>query len=786
MRCVFQTLFALLIGSVIAAQTPGVGQWRDHLPYSNIIAVAESPDRVYAAASGGVFALVKADNSLERLSKVNGLSDIDISTISYNPYNGKLIIAYTDGNLDVVLKKAITNVPDIKLSTLIGNKTINGIFFSNQYAYLATGFGIVVFDTDKMEVSATYIIGPNSTYVNVLGVTSDGQNLYAATTNTVYQASLSSPNLSDFNNWTVLPGKGGHALPNGVYNQIAYIKGSVLLCYSYLQTNGAGSINKDTIYQFTPALNKWQIFDQGMSCYSLKVDNGFIVTATNQYLAVYDTTFSKINAIAQYPFGYMNPNMAIKTAAGPIEVWVGDSYYGLVHAHNNYSGQNYFPNGPKRSDCYALTSNSGVIAMAPGAHADNWGNMYNNAGISTFVNETWKTLNYMDYAILGTDYDFLSAAIDPRNSSHIMFGSLGFGVFEFNNNIMGRVWSYNRGNSTLRPISPTDTLTAIGGMCYDPNGNLWMTNLFTPYMIQCFDAAGTWHAFDCTSILQAGNIEIGPILVGQNGLKWAILPRGRGMMIYDDKGTISNPNDDRLRHLTFSPGTGGLPGTEVYCLVEDANQQIWVGTDAGIAVFYNPDNMFANSGYDAQQILIQQGIHVQILMGTQTVTALAIDGANRKWIGTASGGIYLMSADGTQQILNFNKDNSPLLSNAINAITINGKNGEVFIGTDKGVVSYRSTATDGDSGFNDVYAYPNPVKHDYEGPIAIAGLTTNADVKITDITGNLIFQTKALGGQAIWDGKNFKGERAHTGVYIVFCSDSDGKQTFVTKILFIN
>jgi len=788
-RIILSVVFVFACFS-IQSQTTGVGQWRDHLPYSKVLAVTETPDRVYAACSGGIFALVKADNSLERLTKVNGLSDFSISTINYNSYNGKVIIAYTDGNLDVLLNKQITNVPDIKLSTIIGNKTINSIFFVNQFAYLATGFGIVVFDTDKMEISDTYIIGNNSTFVNVQGITSDGLSLYAATTTSIYTASLSAPNLSNYTYWTQMTGGSGHTLPVGIYNQIVCFRGSIYFNFSNLQTSGGANTEKDTIYQYNPGPNTYQVFEKTMNCFSIKVNQGFMVTLHDLNALVYDSSAvapgalpALINAITNYPFGNINANMAIKAARGK-DIYIADNFYGLVHSTDNYNAWKFYPNGPKRSDCYAMTYGGGTISMVPGSHADNWGNMYNNSGISTFVNENWTTLDYTNYFILGRDYDFLATAVDPNNSQHIMYGSLGFGVFEFTNNILGNIWNYDRGNCTLRPRSATDTLTAVGGMAYDNAGNLWVTNLLTNYLIHCRDASGTWHAFDCTSAI--ANVEIGSIIVGQNGLKWAILPRGRGILVYDDRGTISNPNDDRVRRLTFSAGSGGLPGTEVYSIAEDADGQIWVGTDAGIAVFYNPDNMFASSGYDAQQILIQQGIHVQILMGTQTVTALAIDGANRKWIGTASGGVYLMSADGTQQVLNFNKDNSPLLSNTLNAITINGKTGEVFFGTDKGVVSYRSTATDGDTGFNDVLAFPNPVTHDYEGPISIRGLTTNADVKITDITGALIYQCKAQGGEAQWNGKNFKGERAHTGVYIVFCSDSDGKQTFVTKILFIN
>jgi hypothetical protein len=632
-----------------------------------------------------------------------------------------------------------------------------------------------------MEVKDTYYIGTNAAYVNVLDMCSDGQNLYAATANGIYTASMTAPNLANFTYWSVLHGGSGITLPLGTYNQIASFNGKTYFNFSKNMTSG--TYQQDTVYSYDPALNQWARFESQMDCHSIRAAYGYLLTAHNGDVIVYDGGLNKVNIVFGTPFGGFAVNAAIKGSGG-LDIYTADHFMGLVYSINSYKATSYAPNGPHKPDVFAMAYSNGTISLAPGSHADNWGNRYNNAGLSTFINEEWATNDYTNYPILGTDFDFISTAIDPSNPKHILYGSLGFGVFEFLGGNLSTIYNYHHGNCSLKPRSVSDTMTWVGGMNFDPAGNLWVTNLFTNDLLHCREPNGTWHAFDCSSII--GNVEVGNVIVGQNGIKWAILPRGRGILLYDDRGTLSNPNDDRIKQLIFTKGKGALSGTDVYSIIEDKNQQIWVGTDAGICVFYNPDNMFANTGYDAQQILIQQGVHVQILMETQTVTALAVDGANRKWIGTASGGAFLMSADGTQQIYNFNKDNSPLLSNNINAITINGKTGEVFFGTDQGVVSFRSTATEGGDSFSDVYAFPNPVKHDYEGPIAIKGLTTNAEVKITDISGELIYQTKALGGQALWDGKNFKGERARTGVYIVFCSDTDGKQTLITKILFIN
>jgi hypothetical protein len=174
------------------------------------------------------------------------------------------------------------------------------------------------------------------------------------------------------------------------------------------------------------------------------------------------------------------------------------------------------------------------------------------------------------------------------------------------------------------------------------------------------------------------------------------------------------------------------------------------------------------------------------LLGEQVVTAIEVDGANRKWLGTAGGGVYLVSDDGLEQIHQFNAGNSPLLSDNIIDISIDGISGEVFMGTDKGIISFRGEALTGSTFYDKVVVYPNPVREDYQGPVAIKGLVERTTVKIMDMSGNLVFETESLGGQALWDGTNFTGERVATGVYMVFLSNSDGTLTHVTKLLFIH
>src|ERR1019366_1210598 len=273
------------------------------------------------------------------------------------------------------------------------------------------------------------------------------------------------------------------------------------------------------------------------------------------------------------------------------------------------------------------------------------------------------------------------------------------------------------------------------------------------------------------------------LLVDQNNQKWVIVYRS-GIMVYN--GTTAAANTSNTKILTTTVGQGALPSLNVFCLAEDQDGQIWVGTDQGIAVFYSPSTLFSGQNFDAQQILVEQDGNAQILLLTETVQSIAIDDANRKWIATERSGVFLMSADGTTQIYHFDESNSPLLSNNVISIAINHKTGEVYFGTEEGIISFRGTATEALDDFTDVYSFPNPVKSSYEGPIAIKGLMNNSTVKITDINGTLQYETQSEGGQAIWNGKNFSGVRVSTGVYMVFCTSTDGTKKIATKILFIN
>jgi len=227
--------------------------------------------------------------------------------------------------------------------------------------------------------------------------------------------------------------------------------------------------------------------------------------------------------------------------------------------------------------------------------------------------------------------------------------------------------------------------------------------------------------------------------------------------------------------------------SNVYSIAEDLDGNIWIGTDQGPLIYYNPERVF-DDDLKAYRINIPRNDGTGLgdyLLTTETITSIAIDGANRKWLGTTNSGAYHLSSDGTTLIKNFNEQNSPLLSNYIVSLAVDNKSGDIWFGTLKGIQSVRGEATTGEEKFTNVYTFPNPIKGDFTGNVTITGLMRDSQIRITDISGNLVYETVSDGGQATWDLKIYNGRRVATGVYLIFCSSSDGSQSYVTKMLVI-
>jgi ligand-binding sensor domain-containing protein len=360
------------------------------------------------------------------------------------------------------------------------------------------------------------------------------------------------------------------------------------------------------------------------------------------------------------------------------------------------------------------------------------------------------------------------------------------GLYQVTNGVITNHWdSYN---SPLQSVSitPSDTTkyTTVSGLFFDPVGNLWITNSKVSSPLKVLKKDNTWQSFTLSPYNSGSAESVSEhLIIDSRNYKWITIPRHNKLIVFNDNRTIDDKSDDEIAQIDLN-SSANIQTSQINCIVEDLNGNIWIGNNVSIKVVYNPGSAFSKQLY-AKNILLEQNGYVQNLFEFESVTAIAVDGANRKWVGTSKAGVFLISANGTEQILHFNENNSPLLANQITSITIDQESGEVYFGTTAGIISYRGTATAGAKNYEDYLVFPNPVRETYSGPITVKGLMENSFCKIVDNAGLLVWQGYSYGGQLVWNGLDFNGKKPATGVYFVFASSDTGEEKQVAKLLFI-
>lgn len=773
-RICFSASSLLLFMGFTFSQGVAIGQWREHLPYNSVISVVDNGADIYAATPYAIFVYDKEDFSISRLSKVNKLSDIGITGIEKHSGENTIIITYENGNIDLLKDNAVQNIGDIKRSNIQGSKKINNMYMLGDIVYFSCDFGIVVFDIDRKEVKETWFIGPNGDHIAVYDLCFFNDTIYAGTSGGLYYAYSGSPNLANYSYWH---------LDSSVYRS-GFNYNLVQPFYDKLVINITKNIwDTDTCYYKTAG--EWNTLTAlGTGNRSqIRTYGDRLIVAQPGAIIFMDTSLTEVERFWSFGDIFLWPNDVIKDSSDPNTWWICDNESGLIKNTLVWINEFILPQGPYTDEVYALASGSGIVAGVPGARDISWNNTYKRGGIFVFSNEQWNNLSQNNEPAFDTIWDMLSIVIDPQNSNHQFIGSYGKGLVELLDNEIVNI--YDQSNTPIGGTSGMTNDVRVSGLTYDQDNNLWITTSYTNQCLTVKTSTNQWYNYSFPVI--SSSDVISDIVVDDYGTKWMILPKGGGMFVFNDNGTFSNTADDKYKRLTTTVGSGNLPSMNVFSIEIDKDGRIWIGTDKGIAVFYYPQNVFSGQNYDAQQILVEVGGYVQPLMESESVNCIVVDGANRKWIGTEKGGAFLLSSDGTSEIFHFTQENSPILSNSIGSIAIMPETGEVFFGTYSGLISYKSTATEGPEVYVDtvhVYAYPNPVRPDYTGIIAVKNLVEDSWVKITDMYGNLILETQALGGQAVWDGKLPDGTKPSSGVFLVFATNADGSETLVTKILF--
>lgn len=718
------------------AQNIPIGTWRMHISYNDIHTVFITPSKIYGAAENGIVILTLSDNSISTVTKLNGLSSTNISQIAFDQPRNQLLVTYADGDIDVIRDNEIVNVNTLKISGIIsGSKRINHISINGNLAYLSTDFGVVVFDLAQLAVKETWRdIGSGGTALGINQSTFYTDSIFLASADGILAGKLTD-NLLDYNNWKRFD---AGAL-NGNIQSITTFDGTV-----YAAINGSG------IYQYED--NGWQLepYLSGMQYQNITANQNLLVTAGSSLYRVMSNDAASIVSDK-----IENPHVAFEDSAG--KLWIGDSQNGLVSDRSG-SFESFTANGPTFSRGFRLQYDNSTIYAVSGGFNSSLAPLGNEEYVNSFSNGLWSV-----------DSDWLSkdiTEIQINTKKYVASSGYGLQVIQESGTIL-----FDESNSPLenvaagRNVRITDIAASSDGV--------WVANAGATQSLHLLKSDNTWESFSFP-LIAAARYPVS-IEVDYSGNVWMVLnpSNGGGVLVF-------NKTNGQSVYLTDATNGGGLPSKFVYSIAIDRDGFVWVGTDEGVAYFPNPAGVF-NSTINAAKPVFEN----RFLLRDERVTAIEIDGGNRKWMGTENG-VWLFNEFGESQIYNFNAENSPLLSNTIVDLEINDQSGEVFMMTDAGMVSFRSDATVGDITFNKIKIFPNPVMNQFNGQVGISGLVTDAIVKITDVSGKLMWQSKANGGSASWNVRDYNGRRAATGMYLVFCITQDGTESMVGKIAVVN
>ncbi len=776
-------ILVTILSAVCTFAQTAIGEFRSHVSMNSFLSVAVDDETVYAATNNGLFLLDKttiydADPEFSTWTKVEGLSDIDIVKIHCDRENNVMIICYDNGNIDVIRNDKLVNIRDVKDKSMSGSKRLKNCRTFGNIAYLVYPFGIVMIDLDKLVISDTWFTKRENQVVPT-DVLIWNQQCYVSTEEGLFSMSVSSPMISDFSQWEKLK-------PWNV-SQLVQTSGRLFVVKEHV-AEMQGS--QDSLFVMSP--DGWTFTGKTSSSIPYLTNQGdTTVVCYWDGVELLDVDAERLYYSSWYEAGYY-PNAREGILDGQ-NIWVADHSYGLVQINIPYFSRRFFKApGPYADYVEGLAAQNGVVAVVHGSRKGStaFSPAYHHPAVSWFQNQTWayNSEEFLTYDTNMRTYDLTTIAINPLDETEWSVASWGNGIFKCKNHQV--VAHYNAANSLLDSVS--DGKTFVSGLQYDSKGNLWMTNSYSNKMLKMLEPNGTWHAYNITVGVVSNNVNevvAEQLLVDSHGYKWVNFPRDATynryhLIAFSDNGTYDNYGDDRLARIDMNVAAE-VSSSSVYCMAEDLDGEIWIGTDKGVKVIYYPEKVFTGNSYP-RNILLEQDGYVSVLFEYEQVTAIAVDGANRKWIGTSKAGVFLMSENGQEQLLHFTAEDNPLFSNQIESICIDQLSGEVFFATAKGLVSYRSTATAGFETYEENLVYPNPVPHGYAGMVAVSGLKSNSLCKITDSAGRLVWQGYSHGGQLVWDGKDHYGNRPATGVYYVMVSDENGKEKIVTKFVFIN
>ena len=733
--------------------------WQGYFSYNDIRDVSQSATAIFAASENALFSKNSSTNQIKTTNTIDGLSGQTIVSLYYSPTSNKTLVGYENGLMTVINEAdgSMLNVVDIINKQLPANiKKINHFMEYNGIVYVSCDFGIVQFNLATMLFGDTYFIGNNGAEISVSQTAVFNGFIYASTIDGIRKADIANKNLIDFNQWT--------QIATGSWSSIETFDTELIAI------NATGNIHK-----YNSGSNSFTSYLQlPQAAVDMRTSENYLLITTLNSVYIYN---KQMILVRQINSSQIIETTVSFTCATTIEdkIYIGTKENGIYTTTISVSSafENTMPSGPSRNNIFALQTTATSLWAVYGDY-DLFYNPYpkDSYGISKFSEKGWLNIPYQQ--VLGAK-SLIRVGVNPSNENEVYIGSYDAGMLKIENDIPSVL--YNPTNSAIEAIANTNDVW-INGLVFDKSGNLWMNNSQVDNAIKVLKTDGTWQSFSTQSIIgNPKNTTYGRMSIDKNGTKWTGTINN-GLVGFNEKGNV-------FKKITVGADTGNLPNEDVRVAAVDNNNQLWIGTSKGLRVLSNVTSFLTEDKLTTKPIIILEDNLAQELMYEQFITDIVVDGANNKWIGTTDSGVFLVSPNGQETKYHFTITNSPLPSNSINDIEINNITGEVFIATTKGMISFKGTATSANEDLNNVYVYPNPVRPDFEGTVKIAGLLNKATVKITDIEGNLVYETTSEGGTIEWDTTAFGKHKVASGVYMIFVSASDGIETKVKKVMII-
>ena len=764
-------ILALLLLAAAAGRAAAapVGSWRALQSFADISRIEMGGGRVFVLASGNIYSYNPNDGEVLTYSKVETMSDNGVAHIAWNATAKRLMAVYSNGNIDFIDQTdRVTNLSDYYTKTLTTDKTVNALDVEGKWVYMCTAFGLVKVNAAAAEIADTYNLGRNT-----FGMATAGSMMFAATADGLYGASLAD-NLADKGVWTR---KNARA-----YSRLFYMNGRLY---------GAGNGFLDVIDTSTGAFT--QLGSVTFSDLQRLSDHVVLSGGDRTYefwpatgtLSVMAGAFSRC-CHDPSSRSYWVAEKADATGAAT----VGDKLANVTFADGDLTAPQYVvrgigPDGPLANRLAFMRLKDGLLYGVEGEDYPADVMVYDGTRWSAFDNSFAPGLKCR----YTSDH---SLDVDPLNPQRVLVGG-HTGLYEFTDGRMTRHWDMD--NSPLQPTAGIEgdnryNYTVVYGVAFDAEGTAWVTNAMSKSSsLFSIDRDGNWTAHHKTEFMSIANQSmkcLGQMIFDSNGLMW--LTNGN----WQTPALLSyNTATDEVRRYDRFVNQDGSELTlwGVKCVAEDADRNIWLGTTAGPLMLSADAVSLGDDTFTQVKVPRNDGTNLaDYLLSEVGISKIVVDGANRKWFATSSNGLYLIGSDNITTIQHFTAENSPLLSNEVLDIALNGATGELFVATMGGLCSYMTDSSQPSEKMtkDNVWAYPNPVRPDYSGLVTVTGLTLNADVKIVTSNGSLVAEGRSNGGTFTWDCRDKAGRRVASGVYMVQTATSDGGSGTVCKIAVVN